>query len=71
MNAKQLKDVLENVPDDVTVVVPSNDHGYREVWAAIVTTAMKSKEGWLCEDYGALNGPESAQDKRIAVLVIQ
>jgi hypothetical protein len=75
MNVGELKKVLGGVADDVSVVMDSDDHSYRET-SALVSTALLQKrtkldrwEIWT-EDYGENETPEATFGKRVPVVVI-
>lgn len=69
MKVKDLKTLLENAPDDATVVVSGHDHGYREC-SCTMTTALK--ENWYSwtEDFGEEKTPEAEYGKRLPVLLV-
>jgi hypothetical protein len=75
MKAKDLKKLLESVPDDAEVVRSGFDHSYERAQAT-VTTAMQEKDGGrratLWEDFQELNPEElAATSTRIQVVLIQ
>jgi hypothetical protein len=75
MKAKELKKLLETVPDDAEIVRSGPDHSYERA-RAVVTTAMQEKDGGrratLWEDYQDLNPEElTASSTRIQVVLIQ
>jgi hypothetical protein len=61
--------VAKNVPDDALVVVPGDDHSYREA-NVHVTTALVGKRGHITEDYGEKSTPEAEYGKRTNVVVV-
>ena len=63
MKAKQLKEYLKDVPDDVEIVVPGRDHSFVSANFRI-DTAISTKYG-LSEDPG-----EIIDDERVVVVVI-
>ena len=46
MKALQLKKLLENVPDDTPILIPSIDHSYYEAHCRIETALYDKKMGW-------------------------
>lgn len=68
MNVKQLKQLLEKVPNDVVVLVPTRDHSYTPAYAKIDTALFE--EGIWSEDHGDQHssGPESVQRRTVLVV---
>jgi hypothetical protein len=50
MNVKQLKELLENIPDNTEIVVPGRDHSYSRTYKADIESA-ELYEGFLSEYY--------------------
>lgn len=69
LNLKGLRRLIEGLPDDLPIVVPSSDHSYRGIDFATSTTAI-SAYGHLSEDHGSDGPPLGPAEKRVKVLVI-
>lgn len=69
MNVGLLKKLIENLPDDTIIVVPSKDHSYRQVDRIETTEAERGKGGYLGEWYEDQEILESS--KIITVLRIE
>jgi hypothetical protein len=69
-NAGSLRKLLNNVPDETPIVVPSADHGYLPS-TCIVTTALHEERNKWTEDHGEQVTPEAQYGKRVKVIVIQ
>ena len=69
MNVGKLKQLIENVPDNVSVLIPGNNHDYYSAYGEL-TTALKSDREWT-EDYGEEKTPESEWGTCTLVLVIR
>lgn len=70
MTAKELKKLLESVPDDTLIVSPGHDHNYREVRAWLDTALYDEDCDILSEDHGEEITPEAECGTRINVLVV-
>lgn len=68
MKVKELKHLIESLPDKSEVVVYSKDHEYGKAKAK-KTTALFSNNV-ITEDYGEKITPESLYGKRQVVLLI-
>lgn len=66
---KELKKLLETVPDGTTVVIPGEDHGYRAARFEL-TTGLQEAPGCWTEDHGETVTPEAEYGKRLPILVI-
>lgn len=69
MKVRDLKKLLENAPDDALVMVPADDHGYREANCQLTTGLMESRNQWT-EDFGEDTTPESEYGKRLPILLV-
>lgn len=70
MTVKELIGLLEQVEDKTaTILVPSEDHSYREA-SADVTVALVKGKNWT-EDYGEKLTPAKEFGKRRPVVVIR
>lgn len=70
LRVRELKSLLEGVPEDALVVTPSFDHSYRDVEAG-EATALASHVGSYTEDHGEDITPEAEYGKRIKVFVVR
>lgn len=70
MNVGQLKKWLENVPDDTILVVPADDHGYREVDIGLTTGLRDHRHEWT-QDHGEDITPEKKYGKRFMIAVAE
>jgi len=68
MNVGQLKQLIQDLDDSTVVLVPFEDHGYRECHIR-VGTALKDGRNWT-EDHGEDLTPEADHGKRTTVLLI-
>lgn len=69
MNVKELKAIIENLPDEALVLTPGSDHSYKKVDAEATTALQESRNEWT-EDYGEDTTPEKEYGKRIQVVII-
>lgn len=69
MKAKQLKKLLELIPDDAPILVSDDDHGYRKADADPTTALFDGYQ--YAEDHGEELTPEADYGKRIPVVVIR
>lgn len=69
MNAKALKKLLKDVPDNTIILVPGSDHSYRRVML-FYGTALQEDRGTYTEDYGESVTPEAECGKRIQALIV-
>lgn len=69
MNVGQLKKLIADLPDDVKVVVPFEDHNYREPRAEVTTALHHRRDGWT-EDHGEEYTPERQYGKRQKVVLV-
>jgi hypothetical protein len=56
MNVKELKQILEKVPDNAVILLPGYDHSYN-LASVELSTAMFKDGDWL-EDHGDTYTPE-------------
>lgn len=71
MNVRKLREIINGLPDDAQLVVPSSDHSYRFAKAIPSTALYDSELRLLTEDHGEDQTPEADYGKRIQVLVIE
>ena len=69
MNVKELKAIIENLPDEILVLTLGSDHSYRKVSAESTTALQEGRNAWT-EDYGEEITPEKEYGKRLQVVVI-
>jgi hypothetical protein len=69
MNIKELKALIERLPDETPVLIPGSDHSYRSA-SAEATTALQERRNQWAEDYGEDTTPENAYGKRMRVVVV-
>lgn len=69
MKVRDLKKLLETAPDDAPVMVPEQDHGYREAHCQLTTGLMAGRNQWT-EDYGEETTPEAEYGKRLPILLV-
>ena len=69
MKVRDLKKLLEAAPDDATVVVPADDHSYREARCELGTGLLEGRNQWS-EDYGEDCTPEAEYGKRLPILLV-
>jgi hypothetical protein len=68
MNVKRLKDLIRDLPDNITVVTLASDHSYREAFRCNVTESVyHSRYGQYDEYYGESLLPNQ---KMVNVLLI-
>lgn len=70
MNVKQLREIIQDMSDDVQLVGTSSDHSYRLVEVFPATALFNSSSRNWTEDYGEDSTPEADYGKRMNVLVI-
>ena len=68
MKVKELKHLLESLPDKSEIVINSKDHEYRKARAEKRTALFSNNV--IIEDYGEKITPESLYGKRQVVLLI-
>ncbi len=69
MTIQDLKKIINKLPDDTTIVVPSNDHGYRNHIRVMSEMAIFDRETLtISEDWDV---ELDKNQKRIKVLVIE
>lgn len=71
MNVGELKKKLEKVPDNVILVVPGNDHSYRECEVILTTGLYNNMYGEWIEDFGEEYTPEYEYGTRYQILLIE
>lgn len=69
MKVGDLKKVLRGLPDDIEVLVPGEEHSYRETEAMVTTALRNGSSGWA-EDHRETLTSESKYVKRVSVVVI-
>lgn len=67
----ELKNLLEDVDDDVAIVVPSQDHGYTPARAYVSTGLFDRKYRSWTEDHGENATPESEFGERRYILLVE
>lgn len=74
MTVKDLKLMLQQVPDTAIVVVFAPDHEFREACAEMTTGLLSNERRGRCaiftEDFGEDKTPESVWGKRTTVILI-
>lgn len=71
MTIKDLKKLIDKLPDNMPVLVPSHDHSYRGRLYGFATTAMRDEFGDWTEDHGPEYTSEEDYGKRTKVFVIE
>jgi hypothetical protein len=66
MKVGQLRKLLENLPDDVSVLVPGHDHSYYEAHCKIGNALFDRKMGWT-EDH---ESPDKQWGTRLKVIIV-
>ena len=70
MNVGQLRKLLEGLPDDRRVLVPSHDHSYRDCQAERCFARYEGHNNWG-EDFGGTKEfPEDEFGIRMPVIVV-
>ena len=69
LTAKQLRALLQTVPDEALIVTTGTDHSLRSLIPE-VTTALQDRRV-LTEDHGEAVTPEAEYGKRVPVLLLR
>lgn len=69
LTVKKLREILSEMEDNAVVLIPSDDHGYRDAYA-IAGSALKNQYGYD-EDHGEQFTPEAEYGKRIPAVIIE
>jgi hypothetical protein len=69
MTVGDLKKLIQDVPDNVPILVPGEDHSLREVDPQVGTALKESRYSWT-EDFGEEYTPEATCGKRTVALII-
>ena len=68
MNVKQLKALIDKLPDNMNIVVPGQDHSYDIADISVISALVCM--GSYTEDHGEKLTPEKEYGKRVDVLVV-
>lgn len=69
-NVKDLRRIIEGLPDDTVLVVPASDHSFHEVGVCPGTALFDRKSLMWTQDCGEELTPEAEYGKRVNVLII-
>ncbi len=69
MNVKQLKAIIDKLPDETPIVTDHSDHSYRAASAQVTTGLLEGRNQWS-EDYGEEITPEKTYGKRMQVVLV-
>jgi hypothetical protein len=68
MTVGELKELIANLPDNTSVIIPTYDHAYRSCNADVSTALFE--DGEWCQDFGEEYTPDSEYGQRLQVVIM-